>query len=254
MKYDVQLCEVLRRAQTAENTFDYTVLAPKLAEVAQPDSLRTFTCPAKRCAARFPFVTSIRKTARCALCSRFAARVQSSSRSLRSATRWIFWRPSATALRSTRTRTICSSAAVSVCLRFSVQQGNAAKNATVAVGFRNKDFVILEDDFHAAGCDLRIATDDGSYGHHGLVIDLIQDVHPDKIFACGPKVMLRAVTEFAKAHNIPCEISLEERMRAASVRASVARWSFTTKTVKRIWAMSVRTARCSRRKGWYSDG
>ena len=36
MKYDVQLCEVLRRAQTAENTFDYTVLAPKLAEVAQP--------------------------------------------------------------------------------------------------------------------------------------------------------------------------------------------------------------------------
>ena len=32
MKYDVQLCEVLRRAQTAENTFDYTVLAPKLAE------------------------------------------------------------------------------------------------------------------------------------------------------------------------------------------------------------------------------
>ena len=86
------------------------------------------------------------------------------------------------------------------------------KNATVAVGFRNKDFVILEGDFHAAGCDLRIATDDGSYGHHGLVIDLIQDVHPDKIFACGPKVMLRAVTEFAKAHNIPCEISLEERM------------------------------------------
>ena len=86
------------------------------------------------------------------------------------------------------------------------------KNATVAVGFRNKNFVILEDDFRAAGCDLRIATDDGSYGHHGLVIDLIQDVHPDKIFACGPKVMLRAVTEFAKAHNIPCEISLEERM------------------------------------------
>ena len=86
------------------------------------------------------------------------------------------------------------------------------KNATVAVGFRNKDFVILEDDFRAAGCDLRIATDDGSYGHHGLVIDLFQDLHPDKIFACGPKVMLRAVTEFAKAHNIPCEISLEERM------------------------------------------
>ena len=61
----------------------------------------------------------------------------------------------------------------------------------------------------------------GSYGHHGLVIDLIQDVHPDKIFACGPKVMLRAVTEFAKAHNIPCEISLEERM-ACGIGACLA--------------------------------
>ena len=39
MKYDVQLCEVLRCSQTAENTFDYTVLAPKLAEVAQPGQL-----------------------------------------------------------------------------------------------------------------------------------------------------------------------------------------------------------------------
>lgn len=80
MKYDVQLCEVLRRTQTAENTFDYTVLAPKLAEVAQPGQFAHIYVPGKRCAARFPFVTSIRKTARCALCSRFAARVQSSSR------------------------------------------------------------------------------------------------------------------------------------------------------------------------------
>ena len=47
MKYDVQLCEVLRRTQTAENTFDYTVLAPKLAEVAQPGQFAHIYVPGK---------------------------------------------------------------------------------------------------------------------------------------------------------------------------------------------------------------
>ena len=47
MKYDVQLCEVLRRAQTAENTFDYMVLAPKLAEVAQPGQFAHIYVPGK---------------------------------------------------------------------------------------------------------------------------------------------------------------------------------------------------------------
>ena len=72
--------------------------------------------------------------------------------------------------------------------------------------------MILEEDFKAAGCDTRVATDDGSYGHHGLVIDLIRDVKPDIICACGPMVMLRAVANFAKENGIRCEISLEERM------------------------------------------
>ncbi|MDO4459236.1 MAG: dihydroorotate dehydrogenase electron transfer subunit [Clostridia bacterium] len=86
------------------------------------------------------------------------------------------------------------------------------KNATVALGFRNKDAVILEDDFKACGADVRIATDDGSYGHHGLVIDLIKDEKPDIIYACGPTPMLKAVAAFAEENGIECQISLEERM------------------------------------------
>ena len=59
---------------------------------------------------------------------------------------------------------------------------------------------------------MRVATDDGSLGHHGLVTDLIRDVQPDMICACGPMVMLRAVAAYAKENGIRCEISLEERM------------------------------------------
>ena len=86
------------------------------------------------------------------------------------------------------------------------------ENATVALGFRNKKFVILEDDFKAAGADVRVATDDGSYGYNGLVIDLIKDENPDIIYACGPTPMLKAVAKFAEEKGIECQISLEERM------------------------------------------
>ncbi len=85
-------------------------------------------------------------------------------------------------------------------------------NATVAVGFRNKESVILEDDFNNYSCNLKISTDDGSYGYHGLVTDLIKDCNPDIIYACGPTPMLKAVKTFAEENNIKCEISLEERM------------------------------------------
>lgn len=63
-----------------------------------------------------------------------------------------------------------------------------------------------------------IATDDGSRGFHGNVVDLASDIlrkHPvsrPKIFACGPMPMLRAVASFARASDIPCEVSLEGPM------------------------------------------
>ena len=59
---------------------------------------------------------------------------------------------------------------------------------------------------------MQVATDDGSYGYHGLVIDLIKDEKPDIIYACGPTPMLKAVCRFAEENGIKCEISLEERM------------------------------------------
>ncbi len=85
-------------------------------------------------------------------------------------------------------------------------------NAVVALGFRDKDSVILNEEFTNLGCDVRVATDDGSFGHHGLVTDLIKSENPDIIYACGPTPMLKAVSLFAKEKNIECEISLEERM------------------------------------------
>ena len=78
------------------------------------------------------------------------------------------------------------------------------------LGFRSEPF--LADEFP---CTVETATDDGSYGFHGNVIELLKKtgVEPStKIFSCGPKPMLKAITEFAIEHGLEVEISLEERM------------------------------------------
>lgn len=72
----------------------------------------------------------------------------------------------------------------------------------------------LSDDFREAGAIVHIATDDGSEGIKGTVIDAInaEKLQPDIIFACGPMMMLKAVKDYAGAHEIKAYISLEERM------------------------------------------
>lgn len=84
-------------------------------------------------------------------------------------------------------------------------------NAVVITGFRNKEAVILNEDFKEAGCELIVTTDDGSFGYHGLVTEVLP-ADCDAIFACGPTPMLRALKAEAEKRNISCQISLEERM------------------------------------------
>lgn len=84
------------------------------------------------------------------------------------------------------------------------------------LGFRNKDYVVTEKEFNDVSDKLVITTDDGSYGISGFAInELKKDIEKepvDRIFACGPLPMLKAVQAFAVENNIPCQISLEEKM------------------------------------------
>ncbi len=87
----------------------------------------------------------------------------------------------------------------------------------VYLGFRNKELVTCEKEFEAIGLNkLCITTDDGSYKEKGFAIDFmkkdIEEHRVDKIFACGPLPMIKAVKAYAEENGIPCQISLEERM------------------------------------------
>lgn len=81
----------------------------------------------------------------------------------------------------------------------------------IVLGFR--DDVFLYDEFQEFG-KVYIATEDGSTGTEGNVLDAIREngLQAEIIYACGPTPMLRAVKEYAVKHGIECWVSLEERM------------------------------------------
>lgn len=95
-------------------------------------------------------------------------------------------------------------------LLFSAKQ---TKNPMVITGFRNKDLVILQDDFKKITDDLYLATDDGSAGIHGFVTDVLKEHldEIDEVCACGPIPMLKAVADVCRG-KVKCQVSLEERM------------------------------------------
>ena len=88
----------------------------------------------------------------------------------------------------------------------------AASRRPALLGFRDAD--------HAPGATLlhnaRVATDDGSHGHHGLVTDLLADEldagPPAVVYACGPPPMLEAVRALCAARDVPCQLALESGM------------------------------------------
>ena len=85
-------------------------------------------------------------------------------------------------------------------------------NVNVYLGFRSHPF--LTEDFEKIGIVPHIATDDGSVGFKGNVTELMksENVQADIIYACGPKIMLKSVSEYGEEKNIPVYVSMEERM------------------------------------------
>ena len=90
-------------------------------------------------------------------------------------------------------------------------------DVTSIIGFRNRDLLILEDEFRAASNTLRIMTDDGSYGEHGNVTLPLKEMLErseafDMIITIGPLVMMKFVTLTAKPYGVPVTVSMNPIM------------------------------------------
>ena len=93
----------------------------------------------------------------------------------------------------------------------------AGAKVTGIVGFRNKDLVILEDEFRACCDELILMTDDGSYGQKGVVTapleKCIQDgANFDEVIAIGPLIMMKFVVATTKKYNVKTVVSMNPIM------------------------------------------
>lgn len=94
------------------------------------------------------------------------------------------------------------------------------KRVTLCYGVQTKSArADLADFAELTGLKIRLATDDGTEGHHGFVTDLVreqldldQDGRPDGVYCCGPEPMMHAVAKICTSREIPCWLSLETPM------------------------------------------
>jgi dihydroorotate dehydrogenase electron transfer subunit len=92
---------------------------------------------------------------------------------------------------------------------------------TVLAGAQHRDALLCEAEFRAHGVSVGVSTDDGSYGHKGLVTDLLRDhlalYNPSdtrlRVYSCGPHSMMQEVARIcADAGVRECQVSLENNM------------------------------------------
>ena len=88
---------------------------------------------------------------------------------------------------------------------------------TGIVGFRNKDLVILEDEFRACCDEFIIMTDDGSYGEKGVVTapleqKIVEGANFDEVITIGPLIMMKFVVKTTKPHNVKTVVSMNPIM------------------------------------------
>ena len=115
-------------------------------------------------------------------------------------------------------KVICIGGGVGTAEAYPIARGmkEAGNDVTVIIGARSKDIVICEEDMKDFCDKVHIATDDGTYGQKGFVTDVLKELlekdTPDLVFAIGPAIMMKMVSEMTREKKIKTLVSLNTIM------------------------------------------
>jgi ferredoxin/flavodoxin---NADP+ reductase len=115
-------------------------------------------------------------------------------------------------------KVVCVGGGTGVAVLHPITRGlkEAGNDVTCIIGARNKDLLILEKEMKEASHDLRICTDDGSYGHHGFVTDVLKEIlaagDVKQVVAIGPVPMMKAVSNITRELKVSTLVSLNPIM------------------------------------------
>ena len=106
----------------------------------------------------------------------------------------------------------------------------AGNHVIAIIGARTKDLLILEDEMRAASHDLRVTTDDGSYGHHGFVTDVVKQILDERdvvslVVGIGPVPMMKFLCKMTKEYDVKTMVSLNPIMVDATGMCGACRVS-----------------------------
>ena len=111
----------------------------------------------------------------------------------------------------------------------------AGNRVTSIIGARTQNLLILEEEMRKVSDRLIVATDDGSYGFHGFVSAVLQNLidakeRIDRVFAIGPVPMMRVLCDVTRPHGIPTVVSLNPVMVDATGMCGACRVAVAGKT------------------------
>lgn len=115
-------------------------------------------------------------------------------------------------------KVVCVGGGTGIAVLYPITRGlkDIGNHVIGIIGARTKDLLILEDQMRGASHELHICTDDGSYGHHGFVTEMLVRVLGEEdiklVVAIGPVPMMKAVSKVTKEHDIPTLVSLNPIM------------------------------------------
>ncbi len=208
--FDSRQCKLLAARELSPGIFDFTVSCPELAALAAPGQFAQILVPGHTLRRPISICSIGRETLR------FVFQVRGEGTEKLSRYRPgddidILAPPGKACPSDPPQRTILVGGAIGVPPLLGVAEALGG-NAVAVLGFRSRGLVILEEDFKNTGAKVLIATDDGSYGYHGLVTDLAAGEDFQVLMACGPGPMLRGAGALAGERGVPGYLSLEQRM------------------------------------------
>jgi len=113
---------------------------------------------------------------------------------------------------------VCVGGGTGVAVMHPITRGlkEAGNHVIAIIGARTKDLLIMEDKMKAASHELHVCTDDGSYGHHGFVTDVLKKVLDTQdvklVVGIGPVPMMKFVSKLTKEYGVKTLVSLNAIM------------------------------------------
>ncbi len=132
---------------------------------------------------------------------------------------------------------ICVGGGTGVAVMYPITKAykEAGNHVIAIIGSRTKSLLVLEDEMRAASHDLRVTTDDGSYGHHGFVTDVLRKILDEQkdvklIVGIGPVPMMKFLCRMTKEYEVRTMVSLNPIMVDATGMCGACRVTVGGKT------------------------